>query len=327
MDQLDNITRQATLTFLHVCAFKGLQNLPLYVAQRNGYFADQGLSVTVSYTAGSAAQLAGLARGEYQLIQTAPDNVINFDTNPAAFGVAPADAPHALMLLGGSNGPLSVYARPGVASADSLRGASLGVDNPTSGFALVLRDLLLRLGLRLGDDYQFTVAGSTNLRLAALLRGDVMATILYPPFDQLAAAQSCHRLATSTETYPAYASLATAGLQTWVAANGASVTRYLGAILHALRWLHDPANAAATLAILRDEPNLALDGEAAQLAYTAFTSPQDGFGRTAALDEAGLQQVILIREALGGAVSPLGEPARYTDLAWYQRALDERDRA
>ncbi|HLY30835.1 MAG TPA: ABC transporter substrate-binding protein, partial [Ktedonobacterales bacterium] len=204
------------LTSLRVNTFRGLQNLPLYVAHHHGFFAEQRLRVEVSYTTGSTTQLARLARGDYELIQTAPDNVIHFDHDPDAFGVPVNGAPRVVMLLGGSNGPLSVYARPGVSSYDKLRGASLGVDNPSSGFALVLRDLLLRAGLRLDHDYTFVVMGSTQMRLDALLRGDIAATILYMPFDQIAAVHGCHRLAVSTDHYPAYASLATAGRQPWI---------------------------------------------------------------------------------------------------------------
>ena len=61
---------------LRVCSFRGLQNLPIYVALLEGYFASEGLAVELSYTTGSAPQLAGLARGAYDLVQTAPDNVI-----------------------------------------------------------------------------------------------------------------------------------------------------------------------------------------------------------------------------------------------------------
>jgi ABC-type nitrate/sulfonate/bicarbonate transport system substrate-binding protein len=91
---------------LKICTFKGLQNLSLYIARQQGFFAAQGLDIEITYTAGSLPQLAGLAREEYQLIQTAPDNVINVDNNPAAFGLDPATAPHIIMLLGGSVGSL-----------------------------------------------------------------------------------------------------------------------------------------------------------------------------------------------------------------------------
>jgi ABC-type nitrate/sulfonate/bicarbonate transport system substrate-binding protein len=306
---------------LRVCTFRGLQNLPLYVAAREGLFAAAGLDVEVLYTPGSAAQVAGLARGEYDLIQTAPDNVIHADHDPAAFGLDPAAAPSIAMVLGGSVGPLSLFARPAVAAADGLRGAVVGVDNPGSGFALVLRDMLARAGLALGRDYTFAVAGGTSARLDALRGGAVAATILYPPYDALAEAAGFRRLAGSPQLYPAYASLATAATRAWIAAQADALTRYLAAVLRALRRIHDPARAEAVRALLRAEPALALDPATAARAYDAFVAPGTGFGAEARLDEAGLRQVIALRAAYAPPARPLEPPAAYCDPRWYARAL------
>ena len=305
---------------LRVCAFTGLQNLPLYVARQLGFFAAYGLDVEIVYTAGSTTQLAGLARGEYDLVQTAPDNVINLDNNPAAFGLDPTTAPHVTMLLGGSVGPLSLYAQPAVAGFGDLRGAVLGVDNPVSGFALVLRDMLARNGLLLNRDYVFTVAGGTSARLDALTHGSVAATILYAPFDAAAEQAGFHRLATSTEYYRAYASLATAGTQTWVEAHSDAVIRYLAALLRSLRWIYDPIHALAAQSILRAEGALGLDAAPAARAHAAFVAPATGFGVEARLDAAGLQQVIALRATYGNPPRPLGEPTDYQDLRWYEQA-------
>ena len=220
---------------LRINSFRGPQNLPLYVAIHEGYFADRGLVIDLTFTTGSAAQLAGLMRGEYDLIQTAPDNVINYATQPGAFDVDPATAPEIVMALGGSVGPLSVYARSGVAGIDDLRGTTLGVDNPSSGFALVLRDLLQRQGLALDRDYKFAVAGATHARCDALLAGSIAATVLYAPFDLRAADHGCARLASSSAAYPAYASGSTAGVRQWMNAHSATVTQYIAAILQAIR--------------------------------------------------------------------------------------------
>src|SRR5207244_1031119 len=179
-------------------------------------FAAHGLRVEIAYTAGSAPQIAGLARGDYDLVQAAPDNVVHANTNPAALGLDPATAPPIVMLLGGSTGPLGLYAQPTVAAIDGLRGTTLGVDNPTSGFALVLRDMLARHGLMLDADYRLAVVGGTAERLHALRSGAVAATILYAPFDLMAEDAGFRRLAISTDYYAAYASLTTTGLGTWV---------------------------------------------------------------------------------------------------------------
>lgn len=311
---------QEQISELRVSSFKGPQNLPLYVAMRQGYFAARGLAVELTYTTGSAAQLAGLVRGEYQLVQTAPDNVINLDTHPAAFEVDADAGSHVVMVLGGSIGPLGVYARRGVPDAQALRGAALGVDNPTSGFAIVLRDLLQRQGLTLDRDYTFVVAGGTHARCEALLEGTIAATILYSPFDLRAAAHGCALLASSAATYAAYASGATAGARPWIDAHGETVTRYIEAVLHALRWLYDPAHAQEAQALMRAEPLLGVAPDLVPRTYTAFVASATGFGSEAALDEAGLRQVIALRAAFGPPDIPLGQPSEYCDPRWYQAA-------
>lgn len=307
-------------TPLRVNSFKGLQNLPLYVAMREGYFAAHGLEVELSFTTGSAVQLAGLARGDYHLVQTAPDNVINIDTQPTAFGVDPASAPQIVMVLGGSIGPLSVFARPGVTDAQSLRGTTLGVDNPTSGFAIVLRDLLERQGLLLDRDYSLVVAGGTHARCDALLAGTIAATILYSPFDLQAAEHGCTLLTSSNDIYAAYASGSTAGVQSWIDAHAETVTRYIEAVLLALRWLYDPAHAQAAQELMRKEPSLGVAPNLIARAYAAFVTPGIGFGRDAALDEHGLRQVIALRARFGTPGVRLGQPDEYCDPRWYHAA-------
>jgi ABC-type nitrate/sulfonate/bicarbonate transport system substrate-binding protein len=302
---------------LHICTFKGLQNLPLYIARQQGYFATQGLEIEITYTTGSLPQLAGLARGEYQLIQTAPDNVINVDNNPAAFGLDPATAPHVIMLLGGSVGPLSVYAQSTITIFDHLRGTVLGVDNPTSGFALVFQDILARNGLLLEHDYTFSIAGGTSSRLDALKSGSVAATILYAPYDVQATRTGCNKLATSTDYYPTYASLATAGAQSWIEQHTGEVTSYISAYLQALHWIYDPAHATEVQIIMESEPTLSLDVSIAPLAYAAFVDPKTGFGINAMLDDAGLQQVIELRATYGSFSRLDRDVAHYRDLRWH----------
>src|SRR6266566_5848423 len=288
---------------LHICTFKGIQNLPLYVAMQQGFFAQKGLHIDITYTIGSSPQLAGLVREEYQLIQTAPDNVINVDNNPIAFGLDLAIAPHVIMLLGGSVGPLSIFAQSYITTFDHLRGSVLGVDNPTSGFALVLRDILARNGLLLERDYTFTIAGGTSNRLDALKSGSVAATILYAPFDEQATQAGFIKLATSIDYYPAYASLATAGTQTWIEHHTNQVTSYIAANLQVLRWIYDPAHALDVQAIMQNQPSLGLDASITSYAYTVFVNPKTGFGINAMLEDAGLQQVIDLRATY--ACSPI----------------------
>ena len=305
-------------TRIRICTFKGLQNLALYVAQEQGIFAAHNLDVEIAYTAGSKPQLAGLARGEYDLIQTAPDNVVNFDNNPAAFGIDEDTAPRIVMVFGGSVGPLSVYAQPAIHTFNDLRGTVLGVDNPTSGFALLLRDILAQNGLQLERDYTFTVAGGTSTRLDALLHGTVAATILYTPFDDGVSEKGFHRLAVSTDYYPTYASLSTAATSIWIEAHTDILTHYIAAIRQALRWLYTKENAAQVQELMVSKSSLALDVALAKRAYRAFIDPVTGFGIEGKLDEAALQQVIALRTHYEGTGLDR-KSADYLDMRCYHQ--------
>lgn len=289
-------TTVTTTHILRVSTFQGLQTLPIIVAQRHGFFERMQIDAQVSTANSSAKQLPALADGTFDLIHTAPDNVINFDANPASFGMDAASAPRLEMLLGGSNGRLTVYSSPSIPTIAALRGNTIGVDNPTSGFALVLRDLLARQGLITERDCSVVVAGGTGARAQALFAGKIDATILYPPFDLLAQHAGCHALATTTEAYPAYASQALAATQPWLATHHDAVVRYIAAFLQALRWIHEPSSRHAVESLLAEEPLLGTAELAPPQAYAAFTSPVSGFGTTADLDDAGLQQVIALRQ-------------------------------
>lgn len=309
---------------VRVNSFQGLQNLPIVTARRIGAFERAGVEVALSFTNSSAQQLPALAAGEYDLIHTAPDNVVNFDTNPAAFGLAQVtQAAQVVMLMGGSNGPLSVYIRPGAAGVDDLRGQPVGVDNPGSGFALVLRDLLARAGLERDRDYHFVTAGGTGKRAEGLAAGAFAATILYPPFDAQAARAGCQMVATSLGTYPAYASQTLAATRAWAEAHGDLARRYIGALLHALRVLYDPGQRAQVETILREEAGLGLDGLPVAEAYDSFTDAGRGYGREAALDPVGLAQVIALRARWGVEGVRLQPVETYCDLRAYAAARAE----
>lgn len=304
---------------LRVCVFRGLQNLPLFVAQQQGFFAHHGLDVEIIYTAGSSPQIAGLVSGEYHLVQTSPDNVIHENRNQAALNLDSATST-IIMLLGGSVGPLSLYAQPAMTSFDALRHAILGVDDPSSGFALMLRDIAARNGLLLEQDYTFALAGGTSARLDALKNASVAATMLYAPYDKLAAQAGLTLLATSSDYYAAYASLSTAAVRGWVNTHRSEAIRYIASLLQALRWIYDPLHASQVQNLLASESTLGISTALAKDAYMLFVDPDSGFGATALLDEAGLRQVIAIRSAYDLSSSPLGLPVDYMDLRCYHDA-------
>jgi ABC-type nitrate/sulfonate/bicarbonate transport system substrate-binding protein len=304
-----------SVSVVRLSTFKGMQNLPVFVAEREGLFAGRGLAVEVAYTVGSAAQIGALVRGDCDLAQTAPDNVFNANDNPAAFGLSQEDMAPVVMLMGGSVGPLGLFAQKGIEAVSDLRDTVVGVDNPRSGFALVLRDILAGHDLLSDRDYHFKAVGGTSERLEALRSGAVAATILYMPFDALASAEGFSRLAGSEQQYAAYASLATAATAPWVAGHMPEATSYIAAIREALRLIHAPGYRARAQSIIRDV--LHVNAATAALAYGAFVDTRTGFGAEARLDYHGLHTVIALRQTYGMPRSPLKDLAAYLEIGPY----------
>jgi ABC-type nitrate/sulfonate/bicarbonate transport system substrate-binding protein len=146
----------------------------LDLARAGGRLAAQGLEVVETPVSSSPDQFRSLEDGELDVALTSPDNVIAYrfvPTNPLGRLL---DARIVGAVDRGMG--LGLYARPGVGASD-LPGARVGVDVPTSGFALALYALLDALGVG-RDAVELVTLGSTPRRREALLAGECDATML-----------------------------------------------------------------------------------------------------------------------------------------------------
>jgi ABC-type nitrate/sulfonate/bicarbonate transport system substrate-binding protein len=161
----------------------------LSVARRTGRLAEAGLDPEEVPVASSPGQFRALAAGELDVALTSPDNVLAYRFSP---GNPLRELLDVRIVSGVDRGlGLALYARPGLAS---LRGARVGVDVPTSGFALAMYALAESLGVG-RDDVELVTLGSTPKRLTALLAGACDATMLNAGNELLAEERGCVRLA------------------------------------------------------------------------------------------------------------------------------------
>jgi ABC-type nitrate/sulfonate/bicarbonate transport system substrate-binding protein len=147
----------------------------LRVGRRLGLLDQRGLEVLEEPVPSSPKQCRALLDGDLDATLTSPDNVVAYRFVPDNPLGETADVKMVAAVDRGLG--LGVYGRPGLASAAELKGASIGVDVPGSGFAFALYALLESLGLG-RDDYEVVTLGSTPRRLGALLAGDCDATML-----------------------------------------------------------------------------------------------------------------------------------------------------
>lgn len=303
------------LMSLRLIAFAGGWNLPLWVAQRQGFFEQQGLVVQLAFTPTSGFLVDGLMAGRYDIGLASIDNLVGYQEGQ---GDRVFVDPDLVAFMGVDNGFLSVVGAAPMTTVGDLRGKRIAVDSPNTGFAFVLRELLQRAGIT-DADVALVRGGATEIRFRDLLAGRFDATLLRTPFDIVAAERGFHILATA-DTLGPY--LGTSGMarRSWALANEPALLAFMRAYRSSMQWLVDPANRgvaeALLVANLRDmTPTLA------KPAAERLLAERGGLLRSLEIDPAALRTVLALRAKFGEPKKALGDVDRYIDLSWRAKAL------
>src|SRR5918992_721927 len=167
------------LQTLNVIVFPGGFNLPLWAAERQGFFESNGLRVVLTPTPSSTFQMQGLAEGRFDIAMTAMDNVIAYQEGQGEAKIP--ENPDMFAFMGADNGFLSLVGGPGIGSIGQLKGRKLSVDAMSTGYAFVLRELLAKNGVA-ESEVTFERAGGVLGRFQELIKGSHAATMLITPF-------------------------------------------------------------------------------------------------------------------------------------------------
>src|ERR1700744_1204846 len=197
---------------INVIAFPGAPNLPTFVAQEQGFFAEARLDVRLSTTPSSIFQFEKFGTGAFDIAFTAFDNVVAYSEGQGAAKLDPL--PDFSGLAGATQIGLSAVVAPEIETAADLKGKSLALDAPSTGFAFVLYDLLAHLGLPRGA-YEAAAVGATPERWASVKAGAHAGTITIEPFTSLAKAAGFKVLTQSGDLFPTYQGGIIAGRHAW----------------------------------------------------------------------------------------------------------------
>jgi ABC-type nitrate/sulfonate/bicarbonate transport system substrate-binding protein len=306
-----------SLRKLRVIAFPGGGNgWPIWAAQRQGFFAREGLDVELTPTPGSVYQMTHLIGGDFDIAHTAMDNIVAY--SEGAGEVAVEGDTSLVAVMGGDNGFLHVLSRPQYPRYEDLRGKRLGVDALTTGFAFVLRKVLDLNGLHAGD-YQLVAAGAGQRRYQALVNAELDATISSTPFDVQGEAAGLHVFGAASDVLGGYQGYVAATKRSWAAQNADLLEAYIRAYVRGLGWLYDPAQRDAAAALLVENGKMS-DAVARKVA-AIMVNRDGGYAPRAEISIAGVRTVIALRRQYGAASTSFGEPARYVDLRYYAKAL------
>lgn len=274
------------------------QSLPMRVAEERGFYADREVEVVFDQVKSSTQQFHFLADGQYDVVQTSPDNTANYllnDDNPIGRRV---DGQGFLGLDYGMQ--LIVTARPEINSISDLAGKTISVDAPESGFAYVIYKILARHGLERGRDYDIVSTGGVFDRYMAIMEGNggFAATLLSGGFETRAANQGYRLLDSVYDIADPYLGVWAAAKRDWLADNAELVVDFVRAYLDASAWVFDSANRAECVEMLTAMPNTS--PELAEQLYELQVRPGVGNIPNGEIDPEGVRNVLALRQEFSG---------------------------
>jgi NitT/TauT family transport system substrate-binding protein len=149
---------------------------PLYIAQQEGYFAEEGLDVTIEIIAGGAVGVTQLVSGELQFSAATWANVLAAVSQGLEIQVVREGSDSNKE---GINGVI-VAESSGFESIEDLRGQTLSVNTLQSATEIQLRDCLATAGLEPGD-YELVEVPFPEVG-AAVTQGRIAGGLVPEPF-------------------------------------------------------------------------------------------------------------------------------------------------
>lgn len=168
----------------HVIIAVGGKNLfyylPLTVAERKGYFTDEGLEVEIPDFAGGAKALQALVGGSADMVSGAYEHTINMMAKRQPIKAVVLQAKFSSMALAMSKEHAAKYH-----GARDLKGWKIGVTAPGSSTNMYINNLLVKDGLK-PSDVSIVGVGTSAGAFAALDKGEIDGLVnLDPVLTQL----------------------------------------------------------------------------------------------------------------------------------------------
>jgi NitT/TauT family transport system substrate-binding protein len=149
--------------------------LPLTVAERNGYFRDEGLEVEIPNFAGGAQALRALVGGSADMVSGAYEHTINMVAKKQPIKAVVLQAKYSSMVLVLPKERAAKYR-----SGKDLKGMKVGVTAPGSSTNMFVNNLLAKDGLK-PSDVVIVGVGTGAGAVAAMEKGEIDALVNLDP--------------------------------------------------------------------------------------------------------------------------------------------------
>jgi ABC-type nitrate/sulfonate/bicarbonate transport system substrate-binding protein len=295
-----NATQGARAEPLHLrygqaySAARSIFSLPVAIADREGFFAREGLKVELlqPIPGGADNQITALHNDSVDITHVATPFLIR-----AALGGSDAVA-----IAAEFNNPIySIIAKPEIESLAGLKGKVMALADEYGTITLSTRKLMALHGVQRGE-FGARVIEGTSGRWACLRRGDCDAVVLGQPQDLVAIEQGFRLLGSTTEAVPELLYTVTAARRSWAEANKEAMVRYVRALAASFKFIRDGANRDRVVRTVMQSTSSS--EKIAQQTLALFFEPERGvLPKQGEIDLAGLAQVIGMLGEAGGELT------------------------
>jgi NitT/TauT family transport system substrate-binding protein len=228
--------------------------LPLSVAERQGFFKDEGLEVEIPDFAGGAKALQAMMGGSADMVSGAYEHTINMQAKGQAIKAVVAQATNNGITLLVPKEKAATYK-----NGKDLKGMKVGVTAPGSSTAMFVMNVLAKGGAR-PEDVSYVGVGAGGGAVAAMQKGEIDAiSNLDPVISQLESSGKFVAVAdTRTEAGMkdllggAYIASVIYAQEDFIKKNPNTTQAVVNAMVRALRWL-DKATPDQVVAMMPKE--------------------------------------------------------------------------
>ena len=221
----------------------GFNFLPIYVAERQGLFAKNGIEVETTLLPSVDKATAAVKEGERDIAITPPEGAIRDAVAGGNLRVVAANV---------NRLPLSLISHSRFKRIEDLKGAVLGTSSLSEGTALYTMEVLRRHGLNYPNDYTFNVVGLHPARWKALQEETIDAAVQLIPLNFIAEDAGFRNLGEVTDYIAEIAFTALIVDKGWADKNRVAVVAFLRALIQATAWMDDQANDGPLLALMAE---------------------------------------------------------------------------
>lgn len=221
----------------------GFNWLPVFVADRQGYFARNGVKVELMRMGSVDKATSAVLSGEADLAITPPEGAIADQVKGGRLRIIAANF---------NSLPLTMVANPKHKRMEDLKGGVLGTSSLTEGTAIYTQEVLASHGLRYPGDYSFGVVGVHPARWKALQDGTIDAAVQPPPFNFMAIDAGYSDLGEVSDYIPEIMFTAMIGDQAWLERNAKATVAVLVALIEATAFLYDAKNDPVLVPIMME---------------------------------------------------------------------------